>query len=831
MTNPRDSRFWRDALNSGLIDEKALLACWEAIPPGRRTPEAIDQRLARRAVENGRLTRWQAAQLLSGRPIGFFIGRYALLDLLGQGGMGRVYLARDRRLGRKVALKLLSSRARQNPTAVARFRREAVVGAGLQHDNLVRLYDDGEFRGIPFLVMEYIEGAPLGRLLSEFGPMPPSTASRLARQVALGLGHLHLKGLVHRDVNPWNILVTPDGVAKLADLGLAVDSGDHVALTVDGTTVGTFDYMAPEQARHSRKIDSRSDIYSLGCTLYQMVTGTVPFDRPTLPEKLLAHLSEEPPPPRSLAPDLPIGLEAVILRMIRKDPEDRYPTPSAVVEALDPFVGGIPGPYPHPEFASTASASFESIAPAPAPGSSASVSSSASASASSSSSSSSSSSFSAEDRATEEVFDLIAMLEARRPAGGLFDRAARRVREVGALASLLVAIGALASILLVLLLVLGPPGPGDRPETADADPTPPADPGTLTIRVVLPDGSSVGADDLDEALGLASGGGGRIELGGSGPARLVRSGSLEIARGAVTIAAAPGARPELVPVVAGSRPFIRVRPRARLRLEGLSIRVEAPGGFASPAPLIDSSGLLELSRCAFRVSGPAPGARAVVTDGPGLAASGCWFEGFSPALDLSAFAGFEAELEHCMLIGARSGDPETSAAIRVDLAPDPSDDGARVLRIRDCTVRAPCLLRADDFSDSSPLTVSIERTRVQSRGLLSWRSDSDPTAETLSWSGRDNRYETPGPSLVHRPSPPPGAPRPRIGWEEWIRTWAEPGSSIRPSPLPDAPPGRPGRPPIPDDFPRVVDDGGDPLGADPDRVGPEGGSPSRAASE
>ena len=138
--------------------------------------------------------------------------------------------------------------------------------------------------------MEYIEGKNVGQLLAEGGPMPPATAAKIARQVALGLQHAHEKGLIHRDVNPQNILVTRDGTAKLTDLGLALDLGDQEEMvTRDGATVGTFDYIAPEQARHSRAVDTRSDIYSLGCTLYHMISGQVPFPGPSLPEKLYAH--------------------------------------------------------------------------------------------------------------------------------------------------------------------------------------------------------------------------------------------------------------------------------------------------------------------------------------------------------------------------------------------------------------------------------------------------------------------------------------------------------------------------------------------------------------
>src|SRR5438105_474201 len=150
-------------------------------------------------------------------------------------------------------------------------------GAPLQHENLVRIYDEGEANGKCYLVMEYIEGKNIGQMIAENGPLPAPIATRLSRQVALGLEHAQRKGLIHRDVNPYNILVTRDGTAKLTDLGLAIDLAENDRVTRDGATVGTFDYVSPEQARHSHSVDTRSDIYSLGCSLYHMLSGQVPF--------------------------------------------------------------------------------------------------------------------------------------------------------------------------------------------------------------------------------------------------------------------------------------------------------------------------------------------------------------------------------------------------------------------------------------------------------------------------------------------------------------------------------------------------------------------------
>jgi serine/threonine protein kinase len=241
MLDPQASRFWQSTLLSGLLDASELAACWDALPPGKReAAEHLDRRLARQAVHSKALTLWQAQQLLAGRTTGYKVDRYILLDLIGQGGMGRVYLAQDSRLSRRVALKILSPERVNNPRAIARFQREARVGAQLQHENLVRIYDFGESNGRYYLVMEFIEGRTIGTMISEVA-IPPAPAARLVRQVALGLEHAHRKGLIHRDVNPYNILVTRDGTAKLADLGLAIDLAEEDRVTREGATVGTFD--------------------------------------------------------------------------------------------------------------------------------------------------------------------------------------------------------------------------------------------------------------------------------------------------------------------------------------------------------------------------------------------------------------------------------------------------------------------------------------------------------------------------------------------------------------------------------------------------------------
>ena len=344
MLEPSASRFWLAAIQSGLTDASTLRPCWDAIPPDKRVPEHIDRRLARQAVQSGVLTLWQAQQLIAGKSKGFKIDRYVMLDLIGQGGMGRVYLARDSRLNRQVAVKILSTERVDNPRAIVRFQREAEVGAQLQHENLVRIYDGGEAKdaqgkpvGPRFLVMEYIAGKNIGQMIAEQGSLPFPVAARLTRHVALGLEHARLKGLIHRDVNPYNILVTRDGVAKLTDLGLAIDLADSERVTRDGATVGTFDYVSPEQARHSHSVDARSDIYSLGCTLYHMLSGHVPYPTGSLPEKLYGHQLLDPEPLPDNCPAVPTGLADIVSKMMKKSPDERFQTPLELALALEPF--------------------------------------------------------------------------------------------------------------------------------------------------------------------------------------------------------------------------------------------------------------------------------------------------------------------------------------------------------------------------------------------------------------------------------------------------------------------------------------------------------------
>ncbi len=277
--------------------------------------------------------------------------RYRVLRLLGRGGMGVVYLAEHRRMGRLVALKVINDDVWRQAGALARFQQEVRTAAQLDHPNIVAAYDADQAGELHFLVMEYVEGQNLADYLAEKGPLPLPEACDVARQAALGLQHAHERGMVHRDVKPHNLMRTPDGQIKLLDFGLArlaalpgpeADSGPGTAgphLTTPGAIVGTADYIAPEQGRDPRGADGRADLYSLGCTLYHLLAGGPPFPEGTIQEKLARHAGEEPRPLHEVRPGVPEALAAVVARLMAKRPEDRYPSPAEAAAALAPYAG------------------------------------------------------------------------------------------------------------------------------------------------------------------------------------------------------------------------------------------------------------------------------------------------------------------------------------------------------------------------------------------------------------------------------------------------------------------------------------------------------------
>ncbi|QDT89238.1 serine/threonine protein kinase [Gimesia algae] len=264
------------------------------------------------------------------------LGKYKIEKEIGAGGMGAVFLARDTRLNRLAALKILPRDKAENPVLVKRFKAEGQAAAHLRHENIVSVYDAGEEDGYLYIALEYVEGTDLHNLINKRKRIPIRRSLEIITQVTEALSHAYQQGIVHRDIKPANILIRLDGVVKLTDLGLArsIDDNTETSITRAGTTVGTVDYMAPEQARDSKAADIRSDIYSLGCTWYHMLTGRAPFSEGSLTNKLAAHATTPPPDPRELNDRVPEGIVAIIHRMMAKPQADRYQTPAELLEDL-----------------------------------------------------------------------------------------------------------------------------------------------------------------------------------------------------------------------------------------------------------------------------------------------------------------------------------------------------------------------------------------------------------------------------------------------------------------------------------------------------------------
>jgi eukaryotic-like serine/threonine-protein kinase len=309
------------------------------------------------------LTEYQAYMVQRGRADGFFLGMYKILDRIGKGQMGGVYKA-VHTLGQLVALKILPASKAKNPQFLSRFQREARLLTQLVHPNVVRAFQLGQSNGIHFIVMEYLEGETLDEVLNRRKSLPWAEAVRLVHQAFGGLQHLHERRMVHRDMKPANLMLTPaagkpdstwNATVKILDIGLGRELFDESApggpietqLTEEGAVLGTPDYLAPEQARDARSADIRADIYSLGCVLYHCLTGRPPFAGSNIMAQMLKHATEKPVPLASLVPDLPSGLPAVIDRMLAKQPGDRYPIPAAAAAALEPFLGNA-GTAPKP---------------------------------------------------------------------------------------------------------------------------------------------------------------------------------------------------------------------------------------------------------------------------------------------------------------------------------------------------------------------------------------------------------------------------------------------------------------------------------------------------
>lgn len=302
--------------------------------------------LLNKLVTDGHITPYQAEKFKDGKASDIYFGDYVVIDKLGQGGMGTVLLAKHRRMDRQVAIKVLPVTILESKDAVARFYQEVKVAAQLTHPGIVHAYDAGEHHGFHFLVMEYVPGHDLAQVLVQLGPIPAPMAIDYIMQVAAGLEYAHHKGIVHRDIKPSNLLLNDEGRIKILDMGLArlgnsLDQESSLHLTTTGQVMGTVEYMSPEQAEDARQADARSDIYSLGCTFYRLVTGNGPFSRDTIVKTILAHRDAPIPVIDTGSPD-DESTNCLFQKMVAKDPANRFQTTTQLVEAIRQIEDGQP---------------------------------------------------------------------------------------------------------------------------------------------------------------------------------------------------------------------------------------------------------------------------------------------------------------------------------------------------------------------------------------------------------------------------------------------------------------------------------------------------------
>jgi len=338
MAKPNSKAFIDLVRRSNLLEDdqldQAVARCKER--HGGRLPEDVDV-LADEMIEAGLMTRWHCEKLFEKKYKGFFLGKYRLLGHLGTGGMSSVYLAEHILMQRRVAIKVLPRSRVDDSSYLGRFHLEAKAAAKLDHGNIVRAYDVDNEGNTHYLVMEYVAGKDLQEIVTEDGLPDFETAANYIAQAAEGLRHAHENGIIHRDVKPANVLVDEKGVVKILDMGLArIDEEESTSLTIahEENVLGTADYLAPEQARSSHDVDARADLYSLGCTLYFLLTGHAPFPEGSLAQRIAKHQTEMPADIREDRPNCPQSLVNICKKMIQKKPERRYASAREVLGVL-----------------------------------------------------------------------------------------------------------------------------------------------------------------------------------------------------------------------------------------------------------------------------------------------------------------------------------------------------------------------------------------------------------------------------------------------------------------------------------------------------------------
>ena len=329
---------------SGIVPEDELKTALSQISKDANGQKISVDHLTAELIKSGIITEWHTKKLLAGKYKGFFLGKYKLLGHLGTGGMSSVYLAEHKLMKHLRAIKVLPRQRVADKSYLERFYLEGRAAAALNHKNIVRIYDIGNEKDTHYMVMEYVDGFDLYELVKRKGPLDFDDVADYARQAAIGLQHAHAKGLVHRDIKPGNLLLTKDGVVKILDLGLALFREDSESLTMvhNEKVLGTADYLSPEQAINSHDVDHRADIYSLGCTVYYMLTGQPPFPEGTLAQRIAMHQTKEPESISKIRKDCPMRLVEIVQLMMRKKLEERVQDAGEVVRIMQEFVDRNP---------------------------------------------------------------------------------------------------------------------------------------------------------------------------------------------------------------------------------------------------------------------------------------------------------------------------------------------------------------------------------------------------------------------------------------------------------------------------------------------------------
>lgn len=349
----------------GFMDVEEVHDFLDDLPLNKQPQTA--RKLVQEMLRREKVTEFQAETMLKGKTKRLVAGNYVIMEKIGQGGMGRVYKARHRRMDRVVALKFLPSKARQSPEAIGRFDREIRAAARLAHRNIVTSHDADESEGRYFLAMEYIDGSDLLAVVNDGGPLPVETAVDYIVQAAEGLQYAHSQKIIHLDIKPANLLLDKTGTIKILDMGLAriddvisaAETAPAESLIQDGKVMGTVDYIPPERSSDPQAVDHRADIYSLGCTLYHLLTGRPPFTGNTILKRIKAHRVKPIPSLSKARDDVPESLDAVFQKMLAKNPDDRYGSMAEVITHLRACVES-------PDNPPAASDSLDDQAPRPA---------------------------------------------------------------------------------------------------------------------------------------------------------------------------------------------------------------------------------------------------------------------------------------------------------------------------------------------------------------------------------------------------------------------------------------------------------------------------------